>query len=72
MLAPHLKSKLNELWNKFWLAGISNPLVAIEQIAYLLFLKRLEGLDAERVKQGKPSSIATSIMWMGNSAVGAL
>lgn len=55
MLAPHLKSKVDELWNKFWSAGITNPLVAIEQITYLLFLKRLEGLDAERVKQGKPS-----------------
>ena len=55
MLAPHLKSKVDELWNKFWSAGITNPLVAIEQITYLLFLKRLEGLDAERVKQGKKS-----------------
>ena len=55
MLAPHLKSKVDDLWNKFWSAGITNPLVAIEQITYLLFLKRLEGLDAERVKQGKPS-----------------
>lgn len=55
MLAPHLKSKIDELWNKFWTAGITNPLVAIEQITYLLFLKRLEGLDAQRVKNKKRS-----------------
>lgn len=60
MLAPHLKSKVDELWNKFWSAGITNPLVAIEQITYLLFLKRLEGLDAERVKQGKKSIYSTN------------
>jgi len=55
MLAPHLKRKVDDLWNKFWTAGITNPLVAIEQITYLLFLKRLEGVDAARVRDGKAS-----------------
>lgn len=55
MLAPHLKRKVDDLWNKFWTAGITNPLVAIEQITYLLFLKRLEGVDAARVREGKAS-----------------
>jgi type I restriction enzyme M protein len=55
MLAPHLKRKVDKLWNKFWAAGITNPLVAVEQITYLLFLKRLEGLDAERITKNKKS-----------------
>ena len=55
MLSPHIKKKVDELWNKFWSAGITNPLVAIEQITYLLFLKRLEALDNQRVKKGKTS-----------------
>ncbi|SDU40911.1 type I restriction-modification system subunit M [Desulfobacula phenolica] len=55
MLAPHLKQKVDKLWNKFWTAGITNPLVAIEQITYLLFLKRLEGLDEERIIKNKNS-----------------
>jgi type I restriction enzyme M protein len=42
----------------FWNAGISNPLTAIEQITYLLFLKHLELLDAERIKHGKKSIYA--------------
>ena len=61
MLAPHLKSKIDLLWNKFWTAGITNPLVAIEQITYLLFLKRLEGLDAKRIENGKKSIYDSSI-----------
>jgi type I restriction enzyme M protein len=40
-----LKSKIEQLWNKFWSGGISNPLTAIEQITYLLFMKRLDDLD---------------------------
>ena len=55
MLAPHIKRKVDQLWNSFWTAGITNPLVAVEQITYLLFLKRLETLDRDRVKRGKTS-----------------
>jgi len=45
---PDLKSKIDQLWNKFWAGGISNPLTAIEQITYLLFMKRLDELDLKR------------------------
>jgi type I restriction enzyme M protein len=45
---PELKSKIDQLWNKFWSGGISNPLTAIEQITYLLFMKRLDLLDHKR------------------------
>jgi len=45
---PELKSKINQLWNKFWAGGISNPLTAIEQITYLLFMKRLDELDQKK------------------------
>lgn len=55
MLAPHIKKNVDKLWNLFWTAGITNPLVAVEQITYLLFLKRLEGVDNERVRKGRPS-----------------
>ncbi len=46
MLSPDLKSKINKLWDKFWSRGISNPIDAITQISYLLFMKRLDDADA--------------------------
>jgi type I restriction enzyme M protein len=55
MLSPYIKKKVDKLWDRFWAAGLTNPLVAIEQITYLLFLKRLEDLDLERQKKGLPS-----------------
>ncbi|MCP5523414.1 MAG: SAM-dependent DNA methyltransferase [Verrucomicrobiales bacterium] len=55
MLSPQLRKKVDNLWSLFWSAGMTNPLVAIEQITYLLFLRQLERLDAERVKNRKPS-----------------
>lgn len=45
---PELRSKIDQLWNKFWSGGISNPLTAIEQITYLLFMKRLDELDLKQ------------------------
>ena len=45
---PELKSKIDQLWNKFWSGGISNPLTAIEQITYLLFMKRLDEQDLKQ------------------------
>ncbi|MBD8191491.1 N-6 DNA methylase [Pseudomonas fluorescens] len=45
---PELRSKIKQLWNKFWSGGISNPLTAIEQITYLLFMKRMDELDLKR------------------------
>ena len=44
---PEIKSKIQELWNKFWSGGISNPLTAIEQITYLLFMKKLDENDRD-------------------------
>lgn len=58
MLAPHIKKKVDELWNRFWSAGLTNPLVAVEQITYLIFLKRLEDIDRKRVEKGLRSIYA--------------
>ncbi len=44
MLTGTIRSQVDALWNAFWTGGISNPLEVIEQITYLLFLKRLDDL----------------------------
>lgn len=43
-----LKSLIEKLWQNFWEGGIANPLTAIEQITYLIFMKRLDDLEAKR------------------------
>ncbi len=45
---PQLKSKVDALWDRFWPGGLSNPLTAIEQMSYPIFLKRLEDMDNAR------------------------
>lgn len=48
MLNTTIKSSIDRLWDKFWSGGISNPLTAIEQISYLLFMKRIDQLDIKK------------------------
>jgi type I restriction enzyme M protein len=57
MLTGEIRSQIDAIWNAFWTGGISNPLEVIEQITYLLFLRRLddlqtlEELKAQRLKK---------------------
>jgi len=53
MLKQELKAQINKLWDKFWSGGISNPLTAIEQMSYLIFMKRIEDLDNKHVELAK-------------------
>lgn len=45
-----LRAGVEALWDKLWSGGLANPLDAIEQLSFLLFLKRLDEReqDAER------------------------
>ena len=43
-----LQSLIAKLWQNFWEGGIANPLTAIEQMTYLIFMKRLDDLEAKR------------------------
>lgn len=46
MITGELRSKIDRVWDAFWSGGISNPLEVIEQITYLLFIRRLDDLQA--------------------------
>lgn len=51
MITGELKGKVDRLWDAFWSGGISNPLEVIEQITYLLFIKRLDELHTREEKK---------------------
>ncbi len=63
---PELKTKINQLWDKFWSGGIANPLTAIEQITYLLFMKRLDELDIKRKADAEWTGEAYASKFVGS------
>ncbi|WP_242088767.1 type I restriction-modification system subunit M N-terminal domain-containing protein, partial [Microbacterium lacticum] len=50
MVTGELRAQVDKVWDAFWSGGIANPVEVIEQITYLLFIKRLDELQtlAER------------------------
>jgi type I restriction enzyme M protein len=58
VITGDVKSKVDKVWDTFWTGGISNPLEVIEQITYLLFLRRLDELETHAESKaeftGKP------------------
>jgi type I restriction enzyme M protein len=65
-----LKSKVDSLWSRFWSGGISNPLTAIEQMSYLIFLKRLEDMDNVRAAAAKRRKTDFKSLFTGKMDVG--
>lgn len=51
MLTGELKSKIDRVWEAFWTGGLSNPLTVIEQMTYLLFIRRLDELQTTKEKK---------------------
>lgn len=46
MITGDIRNRIDQVWNAFWAGGIANPLEVIEQITYLLFIRRLDDLQA--------------------------
>jgi type I restriction enzyme M protein len=41
MITGEIKNQIDRIWDSFWSGGISNPLEVIEQLTYLLFIRRV-------------------------------
>ncbi|MCU1471010.1 MAG: methyltransferase [Glaciihabitans sp.] len=59
MVTGELKSQVDKVWNAFWSGGIANPMEVIEQITYLLFIKRLDELQT--LKENKANTLGQPI-----------
>lgn len=53
MQNQNIKNKVQALWDRLWSGGLSNPITAIENISYLLFMKRLEVFKEELLDEYK-------------------
>ncbi|MDQ3711370.1 MAG: type I restriction-modification system subunit M [Acidobacteriota bacterium] len=48
-----LRSQVNAIWNKLHSGGLPNPLDSIEQLSYLLFLKRIDDEEKQREQNAR-------------------
>ncbi|MCC7026436.1 MAG: SAM-dependent DNA methyltransferase [Saprospiraceae bacterium] len=59
MITGDLKSQIEKVWLAFHSGGISNPITVIEQMTYLLFIRRLDELQTQ--KESKANLLKLSI-----------
>ena len=58
VLTSELRNQIDRIWDAFWSGGIANPLEVLEQLTYLLFIRRLdelETLEERRSQRFKPA-----------------
>ena len=57
MLTGTIRTSIDQIWNAFWSGGVSNPLSVIEQLTFLLFIKRLDEIHTR--EESKPEMLGT-------------
>jgi type I restriction enzyme M protein len=55
MIVGEMRNQIDSIWNDFWSGGLSNPLSVMEQITFLLFIKRLD--DLQTVEERKAAML---------------
>jgi type I restriction enzyme M protein len=59
MLTGELRSQIDGIWNDFWSGGLANPLQVIEQITYLIFIKRLD--EMQELEERKATTLGVPL-----------
>ena len=62
MLTGEIRNQIDSVWNAFHVGGVTNPISVIEQISYLLFIKRLDDI------QNKLDNDAVMAKMLGDAA----
>ena len=42
MITGEIKNKIDQIWDTFFVAGITNPITVLEQMTYIFFMKMLD------------------------------
>jgi len=67
MITGELKSKIDAIWDTMCSGGISNPLSVIEQLTYLLFIKRLDELHTLKEAKAARTGTSSKASWLAKS-----
>ena len=59
MLTGDLRNKIDAIWLDFFSGGLANPLQVIEQLTYLIFIKRLD--EMQELEERKATTLGTPL-----------
>ncbi len=53
MLTGTIRNQIDQVWTLFWTGGVANPISVIEQISYLLFIRRLDEIQRGQERRAR-------------------
>lgn len=59
MITGEIKNKIDNIWDSFWVGGITNSISILEQMTYLFFMKMLD--DAQLKKEATANMLGVPI-----------
>lgn len=59
MITGTLKNQIDKIWDDMYSYGLANPLVVIEQLTYLFFIKSLDDVEISNEKKDAMLGIKT-------------
>ena len=59
MITGEIKTRIDSIWDTFWVGGITNSITILEQMTYLFFMKMLD--DAQRIKEANANAMGVAV-----------
>lgn len=69
MLSVELKQKIDSLWDQFWSNGMADHMNALRHISYLIFMKKLEDNENDRIIASKKTGKRYTSIFNGNDTM---
>lgn len=63
MITGAIKNKVDEIWQRMWEGGITNPLEVITQLTYLMFMKSLDDKELEAEQMESLTGVPAKLMF---------
>ena len=59
MITGEIKTRIDAIWDTYWVGGITNPMSVLEQMTYLFFMKMID--DAQLKKEAEANILGVTI-----------
>lgn len=53
MITGEIKNKIDQIWDTFFVAGVTNPITVLEQMTYIFFMKMLDDKQLQEEDQAR-------------------
>ena len=67
MVTGEIKNKIDQIWDTFFVAGITNPITVLEQMTYIFFMKMLDDKQLQEDLKKRKSCCGSSTAQIGKS-----